>query len=95
MQRWAEAFYKSRQWKDTREAYARSKRWLCEDCLKKGRITAGEIVHHIKPLTPDSIQSPEISLSWNNLKLVCRECHAKEHGCTKRYKVDEMGRVII
>ncbi|UWP69737.1 HNH endonuclease [Subdoligranulum variabile] len=68
---------------------------LCEQCLKTGLVKPGEIVHHKVHLTPDNINDPEVSLSWNNLELLCRDCHAKAHGSLKRYKVDEMGRVII
>ena len=69
---------------------------LCEDCMANGIIKAGEIVHHIVPLTPENISDPNIALSWNNLRLVCRDCHAKEHDArARRYKVDEMGRVSI
>ena len=46
-------------------------------------------------LTPDNIHDPSVTLSWDNLKLVCRDCHAKEHGSMKRYKVDEFGRVTM
>lgn len=55
----------------------------------------GEIVHHKVHLTPDSINDPTVALSWDNLELLCRTCHAKAHGAAKRYKVDKMGRVTI
>lgn len=66
---------------------------LCECCLKAGIIKAGVIVHHKVHLTPDNIDNPEVALNPDNLMLVCRDCHAKLHGKTKRYKVDAMGRV--
>lgn len=91
----AKAFYKSKAWQQTRNAYGRSRGWLCEECIKAGLYKPGEIVHHRTELTPDNINNPGISLAWGNLKLVCRECHAKEHGHVKRYRVDDMGRVII
>ena len=90
----AEGFYKSQRWRDCRAAYAASKGHLCERCLAKGIISTGEIVHHKKYITPDNIGDPMITLNWDNLELVCRECHAKEHqGVKKRYTVDEVGRV--
>lgn len=65
-------------------------------CLQEGRITAGELVHHKIWLTADNINDPDITLNWNNLMCVCRDCHAKIHeGKKRRYKVDEWGRVII
>ena len=95
MKEFAKGFYKSKAWQVTRDAYAASVGGLCEDCLTRGLYKAGEIVHHKKELTPENIGDPSVTLAWDNLKLVCRDCHAKEHGSTKRYKVDEMGRVSI
>lgn len=94
MQEFSESFYKSRIWQKTRAAYASSVGGLCEHCLKAGICRAGEIVHHKQELTPDNIADPAISLSWDNLELLCRDCHGKAHGNKRRYKVDEMGRVI-
>lgn len=95
MKPWQAEFYKSKAWKDCREAYARSKGGLCEKCLKEGRYTPGEIVHHKIHLDPVKFLDPSISLCWDNLELLCRKHHAEEHGSTKRYKVDEAGRVTI
>ena len=95
MKPYAEEFYKSQAWKKCREAYAQSKGWLCERCMKEGRLTIGEIVHHKIHLTPENIIDPSVTLNWDNLELVCRLCHAAEHGRAKRYKVDEAGRVTI
>lgn len=95
MKKYAEQFYKSKTWQLTREAYSKSKHYLCEICLEHGRYTAGEIVHHIKPITPANINDPEITLNWNNLQLVCRRCHEHAHRrAPRRYKFDEYGRVI-
>lgn len=93
MKEFAKAFYKSKAWQRTRDAYAASVFGLCEECLRNGICEAGEIVHHKQELTPDNINDPEVSLSWNNLQLLCRNCHGKAHGNTKRYKVDSTGHV--
>lgn len=93
MREFAKAFYKSKAWQNTREAYAASVGRLCERCQRAGVYRAGEIVHHKQELTPENISDPEVSLSWDNLELLCRDCHGKAHGAAKRYKVDEMGRV--
>ena len=89
----AKKFYKSKAWQRTREAYAASVGRLCEDCLDAGIYNIGEIVHHRVEITPDNIDNPDITLNWDNLRLVCRDCHAKAHGSTKRFKVDAFGRV--
>lgn len=95
MKPWAAEFYKSKAWKDCRAAYAQSVGGLCERCLREGKYVPGEIVHHKIHLDPVKILDPTIALNWDNLELVCRTCHAEAHGSTKRYKVDEFGRVTI
>ena len=94
MKPYAESFYKSKEWKATRAAYVKSQRGLCERCLSKGLYVPGEIVHHKIHITPENITDPAITLSWNNLELVCRNCHSEIHtGNIKRYQVDEIGHV--
>lgn len=92
---WAKAFYKSKTWQRTRDSYAASVGGLCERCLSAGMYKAGDIVHHKQKLTPENITDPAVCLAWDNLELLCRDCHAKAHGNLKRYKVDEAGRVSI
>lgn len=90
-------FYNSQQWKKCRETYAASVGGLCEICWGKGKVAAGEIVHHKIFLTPDNINDPNVTMNWDNLQLVCRDCHAVIHKgiADRRYKIDELGRVII
>ena len=96
MQPWAEEFYKSKTWKSTRESIWRRDAGLCVDCLKRGKITPAEEVHHIIPLTPENITDLNISLGSDNLVSVCRECHKARHGARqRRYKVDDFGHVEI
>ena len=96
MKEYAERFYKSKSWQKTRAAYVKMRGGLCERCLKEGRISAGVIVHHKIYLTPENIRHPEITLNFENLELLCREHHQQEHdGRQRRYKVDELGRVIV
>lgn len=96
MREFARAFYSSQSWRDCRESYARSKRYLCEDCLAKGLYTPGEIVHHIINLTPENINDPNVTMNFDNLRLVCRKCHGEEHSQRdRRYVIDEQGKVHI
>lgn len=95
MKEFARTFYKSKAWQRTRDGYASSVGGLCEECLTKGLYKPGEIVHHMQPLTPDNISDPSIALAWDNLELLCRDCHAAKHGSVKQYRVDEFGRVCI
>lgn len=95
MQEFAKGFYRSKAWQQCRDGYARSVGGLCERCLAKGLYRPGEIVHHVKPLTADNIADPQITLSWDNLELVCRDCHGELHRRkARRYRVvDELGHV--
>lgn len=95
MKEFAEGFYSSKVWKECRAAYRKSVGGLCEECLRQGRYNAGVIVHHKIHVTPETITQPEILLSFDNLELLCRDCHAAAHDeRQRRYKVDEFGRVI-
>ena len=71
---YARSFYNSSLWVKTRKAYFNARFGLCELCGKPG-----EIVHHKKHITPKNINNPFITLSFDNLQLVCRECHEKIH----------------
>lgn len=96
-----EAFYVSWTWRRCRKAFADSKGNLCERCLKRGRINAGGKdrpleVHHKIPLTAENIHDPKVTLNWNNLELLCKDCHDEERERKqKRWKVGPDGKVII
>lgn len=93
MKPWAKAFYLTAPWRHCASAYAKSKGGLCEQCLKRGLIVPGRIVHHKIHLTPNNINDPTVSLNWDNLELLCMDCHAMQHSAKKRYTVDPYGRV--
>lgn len=97
MREFAERFYKSKVWQRTRDLYADSVHGLCEDCLEKGEIVPGQIVHHLEELTPENINDPTITLAFSNLRLVCRDHHKQYHpkGRPRRYCVDKSGRIIL
>lgn len=94
MKDYAKKFYKSQKWQAMRSyIYSRDK-GLCQDCLAKGIYNPIEEVHHIKPITPDNINDPSITLNENNLIGLCRECHRSRHGekeNQKRFEVDSRG----
>lgn len=90
---WAIWFYNSTRWQKTREAYYKSQFGLCEKCSN-----AGEIVHHIENITRQNIHDYNITLNWDNLQLLCRECHEEAHRglpvTAEGIKFDENGDVI-
>lgn len=58
----------------------------------------GAIVHHKRPLTPDNIDDPLVSLNEKNLETLCRACHAIAHGAAPPIAdglaFDENGNVV-
>lgn len=94
----AKRFYSSKQWQDCRNEYSRMQGHLCEDCLKRGIYTPGIEVHHIEELTPMNIERPEVTLNFDNLVLLCRDCHKARHDARvqgRRYFFGENGSVIV
>jgi len=67
-------FYKSNAWLAARELRIVNVNGLCERC---GNI--GIEVHHKKRLTVHNVKDASISLNQDNLELLCRDCHNKEH----------------
>ena len=98
----AKQFYSSKAWQDCRNEYAKSKHHLCENCLAKGIYRPGEIVHHKIHIDPVTIEKPEVALNFDNLELLCRQCHYKEHpkenkkekNNLERFFVDDNGKVF-
>ena len=71
----AKSFYAGKQWQETRKAYGASKLWLCELCKKPATL-----VHHKEHLNANNIADPNVTLSFSNLQLLCKECHNMVHG---------------
>ena len=71
---YARAFYNSTAWKQCREAYKISVHHLCELCGSPGYY-----VHHKTHLTPRNINNPRVTLSFDNLRLLCATCHKGVH----------------
>ena len=69
-----ERFYKSDEWHLARAIKIANQNGLRENCGKPGNE-----VHHIIHLTINNVDDPNVSLNQNNLKLLCTDCHNKEH----------------
>ena len=82
---YARDFYNSMAWINTRKAYFNYRNKKCERC---GGI--GAIVHHKKYLTPKNINDINITLNFDNLELLCRECHEKQHRPRDNHAEDVM-----
>jgi len=86
-----ERFYKSKAWQKTRNTYIIYKNGKCERCE-----SAGVIVHHKFYITAQNINDPNITLNFDNLELLCRQCHNKEHFKDDyEYEFDELGNLVV
>lgn len=83
-------FYKSKWWAGNKDIEGlknevlREQHYECQECLKLGRITKADTVHHVQFVR----KYPELALSkhytykgiqYRNLIAVCKECHNKLH----------------
>ena len=76
-----QAIYNTGRWRDLR-TYMVQKYPLCQNCLKAGKYTPTQEVHHIKsPFVPGLTEEEKYKRAYdeNNLLCLCRECHIKEH----------------
>ena len=69
-------FYNSKAWNDLRKFKFAEANGLCEKCLEKGIIRPGVDVHHKIPIE----KKWDRRLDYDNLILLCKECHNEEHG---------------
>lgn len=76
----SQTIYNKQQWKKLRNSYI-AEHPLCEECMKKGKITPAEEVHHKIPFLSGSTYQEQINLAYdyNNLMSVCSKCHADLH----------------
>ncbi len=68
-------FYLSKPWRKVRAVALARDNYLCQRCLKRGRLRAAALVHHIKPL--DTF--PDLGLELDNLLSLCDACHNRIH----------------
>jgi len=92
-QAFAKWFYESKEWRKCRNSFFRYKHGLCERCGG-----AGLIVHHKVRITQQNVHDANVTLNWDNLELLCQDCHNKEHmsKCNTNNEVmfDEDGNLI-
>ena len=71
--------YESSRWKKCAGAFAKSKLYICERCGKLVRPNEKNklryVIHHRQPLTPDNVNDDLLVYGWDNLQLLCYECH--------------------
>ncbi|MBB4873446.1 5-methylcytosine-specific restriction endonuclease McrA [Bacillus velezensis] len=70
------SFYKSTEWKRTRQLALIRDNHLCQHCLKDHCFTPAGMVHHIVEVKQDWSKR----LAIKNLESLCNACHNKTHG---------------
>ncbi len=79
-QEWAVSFYTGKKWRMLRQAIIMERGAICSECHKDFTLEPYKLIaHHIEELNPANINDPKIALNPINIKLVCTECHNKEH----------------
>lgn len=68
-------FYKSWAWQKKRREVLKRDNYECQRCKRLGRVSKGEVVHHIKELK----DRPDLGMTTGNLISVCYQCHNVIH----------------
>ena len=84
-------FYLSKPWRKIRAVALARDNHLCQNCLKRGRLRAAALVHHIAPLD----ERPDLGLELDNLQSVCMGCHAQLHGMEQERPVPQRRARVI
>lgn len=92
----AKGFYNSNKWQACRQSFISDRilidGGLCQLCGKH----LGYIVHHKVMLNESNINNPDVTLNFDNLMYVCKQCHdnlpGHGLGCKhKKYFFDDDG----
>jgi hypothetical protein len=83
----AKKLYQSAKWRKLRANYIAERQLIDGGLCEIGCGNSGEELHHIKPLTPENVNDPNIATNPDNLKWVCRNCHF-------RTRDDNFGRLV-
>lgn len=97
------SFYNSKQWLVFREQYIlehtkQNSGVICSKCKKHIFVSADIQLHHTPvELSESNYNDVNISLNPDNIELICRSCHNKEHGrfCGGGHKRKEKAVYIV
>lgn len=70
--------YQNTAWRKQRDLYLHEHP-LCEECLKKGKITPAQDIHHKRSPFKKGEINWNLLLDYNNLAALCKECHGTRH----------------
>ena len=79
-QPWAKKFYNSKEWRALRQRLIAEADFLCAECGESYLKDSSQLVgHHVIELTPANVRDANIALNPDNIKIICRRCHDKNH----------------
>ena len=69
---------------------------VCERCYSIGEMRPAKVVHHIIHLTPQNINDPHVTLSFDNFQRLCQDGHAVVHSglVQTRARFDSDGNLV-
>lgn len=78
MRKLRQVAYQNTAWRKMRDCYIKEHP-LCDECLKNGKITPAEDVHHIRSPFKKGEINWALLLDEDNLMSLCKTCHAEIH----------------
>lgn len=70
--------YNNTAWRKMRDTYMKEHP-ICEECLKKGKVTPAEDIHHRKSPFRGGEVNYGLLLDYDNLMALCKDCHGEIH----------------
>ncbi len=70
--------YRNTTWRKTRDTYMKSHP-ICEECLKKGKVTPATDVHHLQSPFKGGDINYTLLFDYENLESLCKDCHGEIH----------------
>lgn len=70
--------YQNSTWRKLRDTYMHSHP-ICEECLKQGKVTPAEDIHHKRSPFKGGEINYSLLLDPENLMALCKDCHGNIH----------------
>jgi len=80
--------YQNKHWRKLRDTYMKEHP-ICEECLKHGKVTPAEDVHHIRSPFRGGEINYNMLLDYHNLESVCKDCHGEIHAAQQGHQSPE------
>lgn len=71
--------YNRTEWRKLRNIFIQQHP-LCEECLKRGKVTPASDIHHIRSPFQGGEINDALLMDENNLMALCKDCHGALHG---------------